>query len=223
VRTTRLRRLVLPTALAVTVGLLAGCGGSAGSDPTSPSTSTSSEPSESPSESTAEESSSPAAAGADECLVGSWASDTDGLTRQMEKLMGDAVEGATVTATGDIVTTFDGTNLTASYEAFTVTFNVTESGMAMVMDLGFNGSGTTTYTVADNQLTLGTMDMSGVAITYTAKIGDETMDMSDQLGDSMDGLGTSAGTTSTYACDGSTLTITAGSDGAEMTQVYHRK
>jgi len=226
VRPTRLRRLALPAALAVTVGLLAGCGGSAGSDTTSPSKTKSApaEESESPSESPAdEESGSPAAGGNDDCVVGSWTNDTESLARQMEKLMGDAVEGATVATSGSIVTTFDGTNVTAAYNTFTVTFTMSQEGVDMVMDLGFNGSGTSTYQAADGQLSIGSMDMSGVAITYTAKVGDQTMDLSDQIGDSMDGIGTSSGSTAAYTCDATTLSVAAEAGDVDMTQVYTRQ
>lgn len=226
-RLTTLRRAAVPATLAVAVGLLSACGGSSGSGtsstPKGDKTSASSEASPSESSSPADESSSPAAAGGDDCVIGSWVSDTEGLTRQMEKLMGDTLEGAKVSATGDIVTTFDGSKATAAYNAFTVTFNVTQNGMDMVMNLGFDGAATTTYTATGGQLTLGAMDMSGVKVSYTAKVGDQTMDLSDQLGDQMNGVGTSAGATSSFTCDATTLTTTTAAGGAEMTQVYKRK
>lgn len=226
-RTTSPRRVALPAVAAVIVGLLAGCGGSGGSAPTSTSSSpeAAESPSDSPSEEAADDTETEAApaAGADDCLLGSWVSDNETLAGQMEALMGTAVEGATVSTAGDIVMTFDGTTATAAYQGFTMEFTMTESGVDMVMDLGFDGTASSTYQASDGQLSIGSMDMSGVAITYTVKAGDQTMDMSDQLGDSMDGVGTSAGSTTSYTCDASTLTVAAESGEAELTQVYHRK
>lgn len=219
-------RVALPLAAALAVGLLAGCGGSSGatssSSSSSPVASDSSSATPSATESSESSSAAPATAAAD-CLVGTWETDVSGLTEQMKAVMGPELGDSEIVSTGTLDTTFDGTTATAAYHAFTLTFNVTIEETPMVMTMGFDGTASATYSTSGDQLALGQMDMSGVAVTYTATVGDQVMDMSDALGDSMSGLGTTAGTTSAYTCDATTLTTTTTEEGAQVTQTYHRK
>lgn len=213
--------------------LLAGCSGDKGSDETTttaavddgdtgkdgktPKPAESDEPTEAPAPGDSEGAA---------CLVGEWSGDADEQIAAMQDMMKTSGVDATITVTGEVVSSFtaDGqTNSTYANQVMDITMAVQGQEVRSVTTM--NGSIKGTYTATDTDITMTITDAGGLQYAVDTYMGGAKVDTG--LEGNSDELTKLMETTSTvsYTCSGDTLTMTTPNVGmtTPVESVLHRR
>lgn len=152
-----------------------------------------------------------AGAGDTACLEGSWLYSGEEFEKTFIEMMdqagGPGIDGVSVE--GDSVMTFQGGTLTQEYGPQEVTVDVGAGGMDMSMTMTMSGSTTADYAVADDIITISSIQTDDYQVKSTVLVDGEEMSGLEDLGldDLMSDVGGSGEGTVRFGCVGDELTL----------------
>ena len=218
--------LAVPAALAAAL-LLAGCGG--GGDAEKPARTAAPETEESaeapaPEDEAEEPTEEPDAAASEGagCLEGTWVASAESIEESTLSAPGMSEMNAQVSVSSDSRLVFEDGISRSEYDDQTTEVKFTVEGQDVVTTTTFDGAVVGSYTATDTEVTIADVDVSGVTLESTSVIGGEEVALPDI--DLTEALGSQAGGTSSYTCEGDTLTLTPQLEGATgFEQVFTRE
>jgi hypothetical protein len=158
-----------------------------------------------------------------ECLVGEWEPDLDSQAEQTVLMLSTAGMEAQVDISGEALTTLTADTITSSYNNQTSDITWTMEGMEYRAVTVLNGSASGPYTATDTDITIGTVDPSGLSLSTTVYLDGVEMEvpgMEDMLGTQ----GAISVGTSTYTCVGDTFEMAVTGTGVgDYSNTMHRR
>ena len=170
-RATRRSASMLASALGVL--LLAACSGGGGEPTASPDDDVAEETTE-PSEPPEDDDDATAGSGGAACLEGDWEADVDVIEQNAVSAPGLDVFGAEAVVTGTSMTSFDGSTMTTVYSDQKTEVSWALEGQQVQTVAGYDGTITGAYTATDTELTITSIDTSGLtfeSLTLMNEIG----------------------------------------------------
>lgn len=162
--------------------------------------------SEAPAEEETEESEPADLTGA-ECLEGSWLGDPEAMREAALSAPGVGELDPTIEITGESVTTFEDGTFTSEYLDQESMISLTLEGQEFVATTSYDGTVTAKYTATDTEVTVTDVDMTSLTASSTSVVDGEEIEVPGL--DEVENMGLELGGTSTYTCEGDTLTMEA--------------
>ena len=209
-------------ASAVGVLLLAACSGGGGEPTPAPDDDVieeTTEPSEPP-----EEDDDAAGSGGAACLEGDWEADVDVIRENAISVPGLAEFSVDAVVTGTSLTTFDGSTMTTVYSDQQTDMSWAIEGQQFRTVTRYDGTIIGAYTATDGELTIASVDTSGLTFESTTSVNGEPFELPGIEETIESGFG--LGGTSTYTCTDDELRIqpmAEGVDTSTFVSLLHRR
>lgn len=165
-----------------------------------------------------------AGAGGAACLEGEWEADVDVIAQNAVAAPGLEQYAAEAVVTGTSITTFDGSLMTTVYSDQTTDVSWSLGGQQVQTVVGYDGTITGAYTTTDTELTITSVDTSGLTFESSTLLNGQPFDLTGVTDAVADAL--TQGGTSTYTCTGDELRIqpiAEGVDTSNYVSVMHRR
>lgn len=146
-----------------------------------------------------------------ECLEGSWLGDSEAMREAALSAPGVGELNPTIEITGESVTTFDGGTMTTEYQEQESMITLELEGQEFVSSTSYDGTVTAAYTATDTEVTVTDIDTSGLTASSSSLVDGEEIEVPGL--DEVENMGIELGGTSTYTCEGDTLTMEAQYEG----------